>query len=181
MDWSLLLYLVIFLVPLGTAILLWRRFVVRLRKAYQAELPALRITNLSALNTADVVTLTPELENVGQGIAYDCVMQLGGWEGHFSVKAMYPRGPRHHTHAVPIVLGPDTAIRTKPISRCYLRLACHDCWEQRYEYWYPVTQVESVSTRLYDVQIDLSEPELAEPNPSIWKMWTFHRKRSTGE
>lgn len=178
MDWWFLLYLLSFLAVIGTGIFLWRGFVMRLRNTFRAELPALRITNLSALNTGDVVTLTPELENVGPGIAYDCVMQLSGWEGHFSVSVMYPPGPRHQTHAVPIVLGPSVPIRAKPISRCYLRLACQDRWEQRYEFWYPVTQVENMGTHLYDVHINLSELELTEPRPSVWHMWTLLHKQS---
>jgi hypothetical protein len=66
----------------------------------------------------------------------------------------------------------------KPLSRCYLRLACRDRWEQPYEYWYPVTQVENLNTRLYDVHINLAEPELTEPNPSLWKVWKLLRKTS---
>jgi hypothetical protein len=181
MDWWLLIGLLAFIVCTGTGIFYWRGFVTRLRNDFRAEQPALRITNLSALNAGDVITLKPELENVGQGVAYECVLQLGGWEGNFSVKAMYPPGPRHKKHSIPLVLEPNAPIRMKPISRCYLRLACRDRWEQRYEYWYPVAQVENVRTRLYDVQINLSQPELTEPNLSLWKMWTLLRKVSTDE
>jgi hypothetical protein len=178
MDWWLLIGLLAFVLCTGTGIFFWRGFVARLRNDFRAEQPVLRITNLSALNTGDVVTLTPELENVGQGVAYDCVLQLGGWEGNFFVKTMYPQGPRHQAHSVPIVLRPDAPIRVKPISRCYLRLACRDRWEQRYEYWYPVAQEENVSTRLYNVHINLSQLELTEPHPSPWKMWKLLRKIS---
>jgi hypothetical protein len=181
MDWWLLLALLIVIVCVGTAMFYWRGFVTRLRNDFHAEQPALRITNLSALNAGDVITLTPELKNVGHGVAYDCVLQLGGWEGNFSVKTLYPPGPRHQKHSIPIVLQPNTPIRMKPVSRCYLRLACRDRWEQRYEYWYPVDQVKNLRTNLYDVQINLAQPELTEPRPSLWKMWTLLRKVSPDE
>ena len=178
MDWSLLIGLLTFIICTGAGIYFWRGFVDRLRNDFRAEQPALRITNLSAFHAGDVVTLTPDLENVGQGVAYDCVLQLGGWEGSFSVKALYPHGPRYHKHSIPIVLGPAVPIRVKPLSRCYLRLVCRDRWEQPYEYWYPVTQVENLNTRLYDLHINLAQPELTEPNPSLWKIWKLLRKIS---
>jgi hypothetical protein len=181
MDWWVLIGFLIFLVVIGAATFFWLEFVARLRHDFRAEQPALRITNLSALNADDVITLTPEVGNIGQGVAYDCVLQLGGWEGNFSVKTMYPPGPRHQTHSVPIVLKPDAPVRRKPISRCYLRLACRDRWEQRYEYWYPVAQVKNVNTQLYNIQINLSQPEVTEPHPSLWKMWTLLRKVSDDE
>ncbi|MBH0203181.1 MAG: hypothetical protein HP496_13020 [Nitrospira sp.] len=178
MDWSLLIGLLTFIACTGAGIFFWRGFAARLRTDFRAEQPALRITNLSALNTGDVVTLTPDLENVGQGVAYDCVLQLAGWEGSFSVNTLYPQGPRYHKHSIPIVLGPTAPIRMKPISRCYLRLACHDRWEQPYEYWYPVTQAENLNSGLYDIHINLAQPELTEPHASLWKMWTLLRKIS---
>jgi hypothetical protein len=179
MDWSLLIGLLTVIICTGAGIYFWRGFVDRLRNDFRAEQPTLRITNLSTFHTGDVVTLTPDLENLGQGVAYDCVLQLSGWEGSFSVKALYPLGPRYHKHSIPIVLGQAEPIRVKPLSRCSLRLACRDRWEQPYECWYPVTQVENLSTRLYDVHINLAEAELTEPHPSPWKMWKLLRKIAT--
>ena len=69
----------------------------------------------------------------------------------------------------------------KALSRCYLRLAYRDRWEQRYECWYPVAQIKNVNTALYDVQIDLSHPELTEPNPSFREMWKLLRRAPTDE
>lgn len=181
MDWWVWIGILTFVIATGTGIFYWRGFAARLKHDFRAEQPALRITNLSSLNAGEVVTLKPELENVGQGVAYDCILQLGGWEGDFSVKTMHPRGARGQKHSVPIVLGPDAAVRMKPLSRCYLRLACRDRWEQRYEYWYPVVQVENVSTRLYNIHIDLSQLELTEPDPSLWEMWKLLRKVSTDD
>lgn len=181
MDWLVLIGLLIFLVGTGVGIYYWRGFVSRLWDDFRAEQPALNITNLSLLNAGHVVTLTLELENVGHGMAYDCVLQLSGWEGHFSVRTMHPRGLRHQIHSIPIVLGPDAPIRAKPVSRCYVRLACRDRWEQRYEWWYPATQVENLSTGLYDIHINLSGPERTEPHPSHWTVWKLLRRISAAE
>jgi hypothetical protein len=116
------------------------------------------------------------LENVGPGVAHDCIVHLAGWEGSFAVKSMYPKGPRYQRHSVPMVLNQNAPIRTRVMSRCYLRLAYRDRWEERYECWYPVTQVKNVKTSLYDIQIDLDHPELTEPHPSFREMWTLLRR-----
>lgn len=178
MDWAFFIGILILIVGTGAAIFVWRGFVHRLKEDFHAEQPDLRLINLSALHAGDVITLTPELENVGEGVAYECVLQLSGWGGNFTVKTMYPPGPRHHTHTIPIVLGPDAPIRVKPLSRCCLRIAYQDQWELRYERWYPVTQVHNFATRLYDVHIDLSQPEVTQPTLSTWKMWRFLRTQS---
>ena len=175
MDWSLLLIFLALLLVGGTASFYLRSFVVRTRKEFRAQQPTLRITNLSALNSGNVLTLIPELENVGRGVAYDCMMHLGGWEGSFAVKKLYPQGPRHQTHAATIVVGPDAPLRTTPQTNGSLRLSYQDCWGLRYECWYPVTQVQSVATPLYNVHIDLAHPELTEPHPSFRDMRTFLR------
>lgn len=176
MDWSLLLGLLALLVMGGTGAFFLYRFVALTKENFRARQPALRITNLSAMNAGNVLTLTPELENVGGGEAYDCVLQLGGWEGNFSVKTVHPQGPRFRKHAVSIVLGPDASIRTKPMSNGYLRLAYRDCWGLTYECWYPVSQVQSVGNPLYNVRIDLAHPELTEPNPSFPEMRKLLRR-----
>lgn len=181
MNWWLLIGLLAFVVCTGAGIFFWRGFVARLRNDFRAEQPALRITNLSTLNAGDIVTLKPELENVGQGAAYDCVLQLSGWEGNFSVKTMHPQGPLHQKHSIPIVLGHNAPIRMNLMSRCYLRLAYRDCWEQRYECWYPVTQVKNVKTALYDIQIDLAHPEVTEPHPPFSKLWKLLRETPTND
>ncbi|HXV69308.1 MAG TPA: hypothetical protein VD738_10320 [Nitrospira sp.] len=170
MDWSLWLGLAVFLIAAGIGAFSLYRFVVRTKENFREHQPALRVTNLSTMNAGNMLTLTPELENVGRGVAYDCVLQLGGWEGKFSVMAVHPQGSRHRKHAVSIVLGPDAPIRTKPLSNGYLRLGYRDCWGLTYECWYPVVQVKSSTPPLYNVHIDLAHPELTEPNPSFLDM-----------
>jgi hypothetical protein len=178
MDWSLLLGIFLFLVLGGAAALYLYRFVAQTKQDFRAHQPALRITNLSAMNAGNVLTLTPEVENVGGGEAYDCVLQLGGWEGNFSVKTVHPRGPRFRKHVVSIVLGPDAPIRTKPMSNGYLRLAYRDRWGLMYECWYPVAQIQPVASPLYNVHLDLAHPELTEPNPSFREMRRLLRNGS---
>ena len=175
MDWLLLIGLVALLIVGGAASFFLYAFVVRTRKEFRATQPDLRITNLSAMNSGDVLTLYPELENVGLGVAYDCVMHLGGWKGNFAVKKVYPRGPRYEKHVASIVLGPDAPIRVKPFSNGYLRLRYQDRWEQKYERWYPVAQVSSGGIPPYNPQIDLEHPDLTEPHPSFREMRKFLR------
>ncbi len=175
MDWLLLIAFLVVLIISGMGVVAIYRYVGKIKHEFQQHQPALRITNMSAMNAAEVVTLTPEVENVGPGVAHDCIVQLAGWEGSFAVKSIHPDGPRYQRHAVPIVLDPKAPIRAKLMSRCSLRLAYRDRWEQRYECWYPVTQVKNVRTSLYDIQIDLSQLELTEPHPSFREMWTLLR------
>lgn len=175
MDWLLLIVFFVVLVICVAGVFALYRFAGKIKREFQGHLPALRITNMSAMN-AGVVTLTPVVENVGRGAAHDCIVQLAGWEGSFAVKSIHPKGPRYQRHSVPIVLGQDAPIRTKLLSRCYLRLAYRDCWEQRYECWYPVAQIKNVNTSLYDIQVDLSHPELTEPHPSFREMWKLLRR-----
>lgn len=181
MDWLLLIAFFVVLVIAGAGNFALYRFVGRIKREFQRHQPALRITNMSAMNAGEAVTLTPEVENVGRGVAHDCIIQLGGWEGRFAVKSIYPKGPRYQRHSVPIILGQDAPIRMKVLSRCYLRLAYRDRWEQRYECWYPVAQVKNVKTSLYDIQIDLSQPELTEPHPSVREMWRLLRRTHANE
>jgi len=174
----LLIALVLFLVVGGVASFYLFVFIAKTKNEFRAAQPDLRIANLSAMNSGDVLTLYPELENVGRGVAYDCVMHLGGWEGNFAVKKVYPRGPRYEKHVVAIVLGPEAPIRVKPISHGYLRLRYHDRWEQKYERWYAVTQVSGSAMPPYNPQIDLGHPELTEPCPSVWEMRKLLRSNS---
>jgi hypothetical protein len=178
MDWLLLIGLVALLIVGGTASFLLYAFVVRTRKEFRATQPDLRITNLSAMNSGDVLTLYPELENVGGGVAYDCLLHMGGWEGSFAVKKVYPRGPRYQKHVASIVLGPDAPVRAKPINNGYIRLRYLDRWGQKYDCWYQVAQVEAGGTSLYNVQVDLEDPQLNEPHPSVWGMRKFLRTTS---
>lgn len=170
MDWSLLISLVIFFIAAGIASFYLYVFVTRTRKEFHATQPDLKITNLSVMSSGNVLTLFPELENVGGGVAYDCTLHLGGWEGNFAVKKVYPRGPRYQKHVASIVLGPDAPIRAKPISNGYLRLRYQDRWGHKYDCWYQVTQVKSGELPLYNVQINLEHPESNEPTPSFWEM-----------
>jgi len=180
-DWSLLTLLLIVLIMGSIGWLFLRRFLNNTRNEFREYQPILRVTNLSTMNTGDVVTLTPEVENLGPGVAYDCLLQLAGWDGSFSVKALHPHGPRYRRLSIPIVLGPGAPIRMKPMSRCFLRLSYRDRWEQRYECWYPVVQVQSANNRLYNIRIDLSQPEFTEPHPSVREMWKLLHQSSHGE
>ncbi|GKS64819.1 hypothetical protein YTPLAS72_21230 [Nitrospira sp.] len=175
-DLSLVVPLLVALSIGGIAWFFIRRFINNTTNEFREYQPALSITNLSIMNTADVITVTPEVENLGPGVAYDCVLQLAGWDGSFSVKALYPHGPRYRSHSIPIVLGPEAPIRTKPLSRGYLRLSFRDRWAHRYEYWYPVVQVQSASNRLYNIRIDLSLCEFTEPQLSVRQMWKLLRQ-----
>ncbi|OQW34789.1 MAG: hypothetical protein A4E19_17895 [Nitrospira sp. SG-bin1] len=176
MDWFLLTAFLLVLLIIGVAgIFAWSRLVTETKQEFHQHQPALRVTNLSAMDTGEVLTLTPEVENVGRGVALDCVVQLAGWEGRFEARRIYPQGPRYRRHAVPIVLDQDAPIRTRLMSRCYLRLAYRDRWEQRYECWYPVTQIKNVKTSFYDIDVDLTHPELTEPHPSFRTMWQLVR------
>jgi len=170
MDWSVLIGLFTLLVVGGTASFYLYAFMARTRKEFRAHQPNLRITNLSAMNSGNVLTLIPELENVGRGVAYDCVMHLGGWEGNFAIKKVHPHGPRYQKHVAAIILGPDAPLRGKPMTNGYLRLSYRDGWGLTYECWYSVTQVRSGVIPLYNVHIDLEHPELTEPNPSFWEI-----------
>ena len=177
-DLSLIISLLLAFGIGGIGWFLLRRFVTNTKAEFREHQPALRITNLSIMNTGDVITVTPEVENLGPGLAYDCVLQLAGWDGSFSVKALYPDGPRYRSHSIPIVLGPGAPIRMKPMSRGYLRLSYRDRWDHRYECWYPVVQVQSTSNRLYNIRIDLSLSEFTEPQLSVRQMWKLLRQTS---
>ena len=170
MDWLLLLGLVFLLVVGATASFYLYTFVTRIREEFRAAQPDLRITNMSAMSSGNVLTIYPELENVGGGVAYDCLLHMGGWEGNFAVKKVYPRGPQYQKHVASIVLGPDAPVREKLINNGYIRLRYLDRWEQKYDCWYQVAQVEAGDTPLYNVQIDLEHPQLNEPHPSLWEM-----------
>jgi len=180
-DWSLLILLLIVLIMGGIGWFFLHRFVTTTKDEFREHQPTLRVTNLSTMNTGDVITLTPEVENLGTGVAYDCLLQLAGWDGSFSVKALHPHGPRYRRHSIPIVLGPGAPIRMKPLSRCFLRLSYRDRWEHRYECWYPVVQVQNANNRLYNIRIDLSQPEFTEPHLSVREMWTLLRQSSHDE
>ena len=175
MDWLLLLGLLSLLVVGATASFYLHAFVTRIRQEFRAAQPDLRITNLSAMSSGNVLTIFPELENVGGGVAYDCLLHMGGWEGNFAVKKVYPRGPRYQKHVASIVLGPDAPIRAKLINNGYIRLRYLDRWGQKYDCWYQVTQVGTEETPLYNVQIDLEQPQLNEPHPTFWEMRKFLR------
>ena len=94
MDWLLLLGLVSLLIVGAIASFYLYAFVTRTREEFRAAQPDLRVTNMSAMSSGNVLTIYPELQNVGGGVAYDCLLHLGGWEGNFAVKKVYPRGPR---------------------------------------------------------------------------------------
>jgi len=175
MDWWLLLGLVSFLIVGAIASFYLFTFVTRTRKEFRAAQPDLRVTNMSTMSSGNILTVYPELQNLGGGVAYDCLLHLGGWEGNFSVKKIYPRGPKGQKHVASIVLGPDAPIRTTLMGHGYIRLRYLDRWGQKYDCWYQVTQVGIGDAPLYDIQIDLEHPELHEPHPSVWEMRRFLR------
>lgn len=171
MDWLVLLGLVALFIVGATAAFYIYGFVTRTKEEFRAAQPDLRITNLSAITSGNVLTIFPELENVGGGVAYDCLLHMGGWEGNFAVKKVYPRGPRHQKHVASIVLGPDEPVRAQLINNGYIRLRYLDRWGHKYDCWYQVTQVRNdEAAALYNVQVDLEHPELNEPHPSFREM-----------
>ena len=175
MDWLLLLGLVALLIVGAIAAFYLYGFVTRTREGFRAAQPDLRVTNISAMNSGNILTLYLELQNVGGGVAYDCLLHMGGWEGNFAVKKVYPRSPRDQKHVAPIVLGPEAPIRSRLINHGYIRLRYLDRWGQKYDCWYQVTQVGTVETPLYNVQINLEHPQLNEPHPSFREMRKFLR------
>ncbi|HEY7531693.1 MAG TPA: hypothetical protein VH681_02790 [Nitrospiraceae bacterium] len=178
MDWTLLIGLLVLLIAGGAGGYHFYCFALQTKQAFRNTQPDLRISNLSAMNSGTVLTLSPEIENVGRGIAYDCVMHVGGWEGSFAVKKVHPYGPRHQKHVASIVLGPDSQIRAKPMANGYLWIRYRDCWGQKYECWYGVSQVKDGLRPLYHVQIDLQNPGVTEPTPSFWEMRKLLRQGS---
>jgi hypothetical protein len=130
------------------------------------------------MTSGDVLTLSPELENLGGGVAYDCLLQLGGWEGSFAVKHVYPRGPHSQKHGISITLGPDAPIRARLFSNGYLRLCYQDRWGLTYECWYPVSQHAGAGAPPYTIQVDLEHPDITEPRCSLWEIWKLLRTNS---
>ncbi len=175
MDWSLLIGLASIIIAGVPAYFYLESLVAQTRKEFRDNQPNLRITDLSAMNSANVLTLYPEIENIGLGVAYDCTMLMDGWEGSFAVKKVYPRGPRYQKHVASIVLEPEANIRGKPIANACLRLRYQNRWGQKYECWYHVTQVKGGAVPFYNVQIDLAHAGMTEPNPSVWEMRKFLR------
>ena len=175
MDWWLILGLVSFLIVGAIASFYLYVFVTRIRREFREAQPDLRVTNMSAMSSGNVLTVYPELQNLGGGVAYDCLLHMGGWEGNFSIKKVYPRGPRTQKHVASIVLGPEAQIRTTRMSHGYIRLRYLDRWGQKYDCWYQVTQVGIGDAPLYNIQIDLENPEVHEPHPSFWEMRKFLR------
>jgi len=148
------------------------------RKDFYDNQPNLRITKLSSMNSGDVITLFPEIENVGRGVAYDCTLLMDGGKGNFGVKKIHPAGPRFQKHMPSIILGPEAPIRHAPFDNGCLRLQYKDRWGQEYEVWYRVTQVRDGQKLLYNVQIDLDHPGMTEPSPSFFEMRKFLRNIS---
>lgn len=178
MDWSLLIGLASLIIAGVPGYYYLESLVAHTRKAFRENQPNLRITNLSAMNSANVLTLYPEVENIGLGVAYDCIMLLDGWEGNFLAKKVYPPGPRFQRYRASIVLGPEAPLRTTLLQEGNLRLRYRDRWGQQYDCWYRVTQIRDDAKPPYSIQIDLEHPEMTEPNPSFWEMRRFLRNIS---
>ena len=176
MDWFWLIGFLVLFIAGGAVFYFWQIFAAQTRDDFRAQQPVLRVTNLSSMSAGNVLTLIPQIENVGRGVAYDCVLHLGGWEGCFAVKKVYPRGPRYQKHVASLVLGPDAPLRAKPQSNGYLRLSYRDQWGLKYDCWYPVTQSPSSQPPLHNIQIDLEHSDINEPAPSFWEMRTLLRK-----
>ena len=175
MDWSLLIGLISLVAASVTAYFYLHSLVVQTRKEFRDNQPNLRITNLSAMNSVNVLTLYPEIENIGKGVAHDCVMTMDGWKGQFAAKKVYPPGPRFQRFQASIILGPDAPIRATARQEPNLRLRYRDRWGEEYECWYPIIQVRGETAPPYNVQIDLDHPGMAEPTPSFWEMRKFLR------
>ncbi|MBH0194410.1 MAG: hypothetical protein HP494_02150 [Nitrospira sp.] len=107
---------------------------------------------------------------MGGGVAHDCQLHMGGWDGNFSVKKVYPRNARIQKQRASIVLDPEAPIRAQPVSNGYLRLRYLDRWGHKYDCWYQVTQIKNLALPLYNVQIDLDHPEVNTPALSFWDM-----------
>lgn len=181
MDWFWLIgFLALFLLG-GAAYYFWQVVAAQTLDDFRAQQPMLRVTNLSAMHAGNMLTLIPQLENVGRGVAYDCVLHLGGWEGSFAVKKVYPQGSRSQKHAASIVLGPEAPLRVTLQSNGYLRLSYRDHWGLKYDCWYLVTQSPSSQPPFYNIQIDLEHPEVDEPALSFWEMRTLLRKSTPHE
>jgi hypothetical protein len=170
MDWTLWIGTGLFGIAACVASFYLYVFVARTRREFLAVQPDVRITNLSAMTSGNVLTLFPEFENVGGGVAHDCLLHMGGWDGNFAVKKLEPRGPRSQKYRASIVLRPDAPVRSKPISNGYLRLRYLDRWGQKYDCWYQVTQMKSDTLPPFNLQIDLDHPELNTPILSFWDM-----------
>ncbi|ULA62712.1 MAG: hypothetical protein LZF86_50092 [Nitrospira sp.] len=177
MDWFWLVGFLLLFLAGGGAYYLWQVVAAQTQDDFRAQQPMLRVTNLSAMHAGAMLTLMPQLENVGRGVAYDCVLHLGGWEGSFAVKKMYPPGPRSQKHTASLVLGPETPLRVKQQSNGYLRVSYRDQWGLKYDCWYPVTQSPGSQPPLYNIHIDLEHPDVNEPAPSFWEMRRLLRKR----
>ena len=175
MDWLLILGLVSLLIVGAIALFYLFTFVTRTREEFRAAQPDLRVTNMATMSSGNVLTVYPELQNLGGGVAYDCLLHMGGWEGSFSIKKVYPRDLGGQKHVASIVLGPEAPIRTTLTGHGYIRLRYLDRWGQKYDCWYEVTQVGIGDAPLYNIQIDLEHPELHEPHPSFWAMRKFLR------
>ena len=67
MDWLLLLGLVSLLIVGAIASFYLYVFVTRTREEFRAAQPDLRVTNMSAMSSGTVLTIYPELENLGGG------------------------------------------------------------------------------------------------------------------
>jgi len=171
MDWLSLLIVIVLFVAGATAWFYFYAFSTRIKDEFRAAQPDLRITNMSAMSSGNILTIYPEIENVGGGVAHDCLLHMGGWEGHFAIKKVYPHGQRYQKHVAPIVLGPEAPVRARPINNGYIRLRYLDRWGQKYDCWYQVTQVRlDDQASLYNVQVNLEHPEVNEPHPTLWEM-----------
>jgi hypothetical protein len=179
MDWSLLIGSISLVVASVTAYFYLHSLVTQTRKEFRDSPPSLRITNLSAMTSADVLTLYPEIENIGKGVAYDCVMTMDGWKGQFAAKKVYPPGPRFQRFQASIILGPDAPIRASALEKSDLRLHYRDRWGQKHECWYPVIQLrDETAAPPHNIQVDLEHPGMTEPTPSFWEMRKFLRNIS---
>jgi hypothetical protein len=170
MDWTFWIGAGVLAVAAGAASYYLYALVMRTRKEFRALQPDVRFTNLSAMNSGNVLTLFPEFENVGGGVAHDCQLHMGGWDGNFAVNKIYPRGAHVQKQRASIVLGPEAPIRAQPISNGYLRLRYLDRWGHKYDCWYQVTQIKNMALSLYDIRIDLDHPEVNTPVLSFWEM-----------
>ncbi len=135
------------------------------RKEYQANQPDVQVLDLSSMHQGDVITLFLAIRNVSKVPAYDLTLTLDGCAEKVNLETSYPEGHKFKEHKPTLTLGPETDIRSKPISPARLRLRYRDYWGYQYEVAYSVTQFKEGSRPFYGINIDLKHLAHSWPNP----------------
>lgn len=147
-----------------------RSVVDQAHKDYGEQQPNIQVYDLSAMYSANTLTLFPTVRNLGKVPAYDCALTMDGWDGKVEISTSHPAGPKFQEHKLSITLSPDAAIRSKAIEPAWLSLSYRDCWGYLYEVSYPVRQVKQGATPTYSIEIDLKHPRYLYPDPSFFEI-----------